>query len=113
VVKADRESGELVQGTLDMLILRTLKRGALHGYGIAQFIQQVSDEVLRVEEGSLYPALHRLELDGLIESEWGQSATNRRAKFYKLTSLGRKQLVREADNWARLVNAIARVMQPT
>ena|SRR5213593_690885 len=109
--KKDRESGELVQGTLDMLILRTLKRGPLHGYGIAQFIRQVSDEVLRVEEGSLYPALHRLELDGLIDSEWGQSANNRRVKSYKLTALGRKQLVYEADNWRRLAGAIARVMQ--
>ena len=109
--KKDRESGELVQGTLDMLILRTLKRGPLHGYGIAQFIRQVSDEVLRVEEGSLYPALHRLELDGLIDSEWGQSANNRRVKSYKLTALGRKQLVHEANNWRRLAGAIARVMQ--
>ena len=109
--KKDRESGELVQGTLDMLILRTLKRGPLHGYGIAQFIRQVSDEVLRVEEGSLYPALHRLELDGLIDSEWGQSANNRRVKSYKLTALGRRQLVHEANNWRRLAGAIARVMQ--
>jgi PadR family transcriptional regulator PadR len=111
MAKADRENCELVQGTLDMLILKTLKRGPLHGYGIAQFIQQVSDEVLRVEEGSLYPALHRLELDGVIASEWGQSVNNRRAKFYKLTPPGRKQLVREADNWTRLASAIARVMQ--
>ena len=111
MVRAVRGNGELVQGTLDMLILKTLKKGSLHGYGIAKSIQQVSDEVLRVEEGSLYPALHRLELDGLIESQWGQSSTNRRAKFYKLTPLGRKQLVREADNWKRLANAIARVMQ--
>ncbi len=112
MVRADRANGELVQGTLDMLILKTLRRRALHGYGIAQSIRQVSDEVLRVEEGSLYPALHRLELDGLIESEWGSSSSNRRAKFYRLTPLGRKQLVREADNWNRLANAIARVMQP-
>src|SRR5580700_3094732 len=105
------KGGELVQGTLDMLILKTLRRGRLHGYGIAQFIQQVSEEVLRVEEGSLYPALHRMELDGLVESEWGLSATNRRAKFYKLTLLGRKQLIREADNWSRLAGAIARIMQ--
>jgi PadR family transcriptional regulator PadR len=106
-----RSQGELVQGTLDMLILKTLTRGALHGYGIAQLIQQVSDEVLRVEEGSLYPALHRLELDGVIDSEWGQSANNRRAKYYKLTPLGRKQLAKEASNWSRLAQAIARVME--
>ena len=103
--------GELVQGTLDMLILKTLTRGPMHGYGIAQFVQQVSDEVLRVEEGSLYPALHRLELDGLIDSDWGQSANHRRAKYYKLTALGRKQLTKEANNWTRLVQAIGRVME--
>ena len=103
--------GELVQGTLDMLILKTLTRGPMHGYGIALLIQQASDEVLRVEEGSLYPALHRLELDGIIDAEWGQSANNRRAKFYRLTALGRKQLVKEASNWSRLAQAIARVME--
>jgi transcriptional regulator len=103
--------GELVQGTLDMLILKTLTKGPLHGYGIAQSIQQISDEVLRVEEGSLYPALHRLELDGVIDSEWGQSANNRRAKYYKLTALGRKRLAKEAGNWDRLARAIARVME--
>jgi len=105
--------GELVQGTLDMLILKTLARGPQHGYGIAQFIQQVSDEVLRVEEGSLYPALHRLELDGVIDSEWGLSSNNRRAKYYRLTALGRKQLVKEASNWSRLAQAIALVMETT
>jgi PadR family transcriptional regulator len=108
-----RQTGELVQGTLDMLILKTLTRGKQHGYGIAQFIQQTSDEILRVEEGSLYPALHRLELDGLIDSEWGQSSNNRLAKFYRLTALGRRQLVKEAGNWSRLAEAIARVMRTT
>jgi transcriptional regulator len=83
----------------------------MHGYGIAQFIQQVSDDVLRVEEGSLYPALHRLELDGLVDAEWGQSENNRRAKFYRLTARGRKALAAEADNWTRLAQAIARVME--
>lgn len=83
----------------------------MHGYGIAQSIQQVSAEVLRVEEGSLYPALHRLELDGMVESEWGQSANNRRAKYYRLTALGRKQMQAEAGNWKRLAEAIARVME--
>jgi PadR family transcriptional regulator, regulatory protein PadR len=106
-----RSDGELVQGTLDMLILKTLARGAMHGYGIAQSIQQLSDEVLRVEEGSLYPALHRLELDGVLDSEWGQSANNRRAKYYRLTASGRKQLQVEANNWKRLAAAIARVME--
>jgi len=109
--KDERSGGELVQGTLDMLVLKTLTRGAMHGYGIAQFIQQVSDEVLRVEEGSLYPALHRLEVDGVVASEWGQSENKRRAKFYRLTPLGRRQLVKEAANWDRLAGAIARVMQ--
>ena len=105
--------GELVQGTLDMLILKTLTRGPQHGYGIAQVIRQASDEVLRVEEGSLYPALHRLELDGLIDSEWGQSSNNRRAKYYRLSVLGRKQLAKEAGNWSRLARAIAQVMETT
>ena len=107
----EKSEGELVQGTLDMLVLKTLSRGPQHGYGIAQSIQQVSDEVLRVEEGSLYPALHRLELDGMIDAEWGVSENNRRAKYYHLTVLGRKQLAKESDNWSRLAGAIARVMQ--
>jgi transcriptional regulator len=109
--KSPALGGELVQGTLDMLILKTLARGPMHGYGIAQHIQQVSDEVLRVEEGSLYPALHRLELDGVIDSEWGRSTNNRRAKFYRLTAVGKKQLAKEADRWTRLAQAIARIME--
>jgi PadR family transcriptional regulator PadR len=108
-----KKTGELVQGTLDMLVLRTLTRGPMHGYGIAEFIQQVSAEVLRVEEGSLYPALHRLELDGFIDSEWGQSANNRRAKFYRLTTRGRKHFSKEASHWKQLAEAIARVMETT
>jgi PadR family transcriptional regulator, regulatory protein PadR len=103
--------GELVQGTLEMLVLQTLRRGKMHGWGIAQHIQQTSEDVLRVEEGSLYPALHRMELAGLLDSEWGVSENNRRAKFYKLTALGRKQLPKEAEHWARLARAIARVME--
>jgi PadR family transcriptional regulator, regulatory protein PadR len=103
--------GELVQGTLDMLILKTLARGPQHGYGIAQIIRQASDEVLRVEEGSLYPALHRLEIDGFVDSEWGLSSNNRRAKYYRLSPVGRKQLTKEAGNWSRLVRAIAQVME--
>jgi PadR family transcriptional regulator, regulatory protein PadR len=106
-----RSEGELVQGTLDMLVLKTLARGPLHGYGIAQSIQQISDDVLRVEEGSLYPALHRLELEGMIDSEWGESANKRRAKYYRLTALGRKQLRTECSKWKRLAEAIARVME--
>lgn len=93
-----------------MLILKTLVRGAMHGYGIAQRVQ-LSDEVLRIEEGSLYPALHRLELDGMIDSEWGTSENNRRAKFYRLTALGKKQLAKETSRWRLLAQAIARVME--
>jgi PadR family transcriptional regulator, regulatory protein PadR len=106
-----KPSGELVQGTLDMLVLKTLVRGPMHGYGIAQSIQAASGDVLRVEEGSLYPALHRLELDGFLDSEWRQSENNRRAKFYRLTRLGRKQLSKESSHWSRLAAAIARVME--
>jgi PadR family transcriptional regulator, regulatory protein PadR len=106
-----KEKRELVQGTLDMMILKTLTRGPMHGYGIAQFILQASEEVLRVEEGSLYPALHRLELDDLIDSEWKPSENNRRAKYYRLTALGRRQLAREQNHWNRLAAAIARVME--
>jgi PadR family transcriptional regulator len=103
--------GDLVQGTLDMLILKALTRGAMHGYSIMEFIQQTSDDVLRVEEGALYPALHRLELRGLLSAEWGVSENNRRAKFYSLTAAGRKHLAGEASSWYRLSAAIARVMQ--
>lgn len=101
----------LLQGTLTMLILRVLAQGALHGYEIASRIQQLSDDVLKVEEGSLYPALYRLEEAGWIEAEWGASENNRRAKFYKLTKAGRKQLVAETDHWERLSGAITKVMQ--
>jgi PadR family transcriptional regulator, regulatory protein PadR len=106
-----RPPGTLIQGTLDMLILKTLACGPSHGYAIALSIQSISEEVLRVEEGSLYPALHRLELDGWIDSEWGVSDNNRRAKFYRLTAAGRKQLAREADNWQRIARAIGRIME--
>ena len=104
--------GELVQGTLDMLILKTVSRGALHGYAIAEFIQHTSEDVLRVEEGALYPALHRLELKGLLASEWGISDNNRRAKFYRLTAAGRRHLHAETNRWDRLVEAIGRIMRP-
>ena len=109
--KKEERPGDLLQGTLDMLILKTLARGPMHGWGIAQSIQQTSDEVLRVEEGSLYPALHRLELDGVIDAEWGQSENNRRAKFYRLTARGRKLLARESAHWRQLSRAIARIME--
>lgn len=102
---------ELLPGTLDMLILRTLKRGSMHGYGIAQFIQSISDDVLQVEEGSLYPALQRLLVKGWVKAEWGTSDNNRRARYYTLTPAGRKQLGVESDNFSRMVEAIARVMQ--
>ena len=100
-----------MQGTLDMLILKALTRGAMHGYSIVEFIQQSSDDVLRVEEGALYPALHRLELRGLLSAEWGVSDNNRRAKFYALTTAGKKQLMQEAEYWHRMSGAIARILQ--
>jgi transcriptional regulator len=103
--------GELLPGTLDMLILKAVTRGEMHGYGIAQFIQRASDEVLRVEEGALYPALHRLEVRGWLKSSWGTSENNRRAKFYRLSALGRRELEREASYWDRVASAVTRVMQ--
>ena len=102
---------ELLPGTLDMLILQTLTRGAMHGYGIAQRIQEISDDVLQVEEGSLYPALQRLLVKGWVRAEWGTSDNNRRARYYTLTSSGKKQLGIEAENFERMIQAIARVMQ--
>ncbi len=105
-----REFG-LLQGTLDMLILKTLARGAMHGYAIAESIQETSEDVLRVEEGALYPALHRLELRGWLAAEWGLSENNRRAKYYRLTPAGRKQLAVESNNWRRLSGAVMRVME--
>ena len=103
----------LLPGTLDMLVLRALRRGAMHGYAIAEFIQQASHEALRVEEGALYPALHRLQLRGALSAEWGTSDNNRRAKFYRLTPLGRRELERQAVEWDRITAAVARVMQAT
>jgi PadR family transcriptional regulator PadR len=104
-------STDLLQGTLDVLILKTLALEPMHGWGIALRIQQVSKEVLQVGQGSLYPALHRLEYKGWIKSEWGTSENNRRAKFYLLTAAGRKQLKAELETWDRLSTAIARVLQ--
>jgi PadR family transcriptional regulator, regulatory protein PadR len=105
-------SGELLPGTLDMLILKTLIHGPMHGYRVVEFIHQTTDDALRVEEGALYPALHRLELRGLLASEWGVSQNNRRAKYYRLTASGRQYLVQEKARWDRLVTAIARIMEP-
>jgi PadR family transcriptional regulator, regulatory protein PadR len=104
-------AGELLPGTLDMLILKTVSRGSMHGYDVVQFIQQASRDVLRVEEGALYPALHRLEVRGLLKSEWGASQNNRRAKFYRLTAAGRRELDAEAAYWDRVAAAVTRVMQ--
>jgi PadR family transcriptional regulator, regulatory protein PadR len=101
---------DLLPGTLDMMILKTLSRGPLHGYAIAQILRQYSDEILQVEEGSLYPALQRLELNGRIEGEWGLSSNNRRARFYRLTKEGRKALASETARYRQMVAAIARVM---
>lgn len=108
---SDRQ--ELLPGTLDMLILKSLTRGVMHGYGIAEHIRQMSDEVLHVEEGSLYPALQRLQIQGLIASEWGHSVNNRRARYYRLTRDGRRQLGEAETSFARLIEAITRVMRPS
>jgi transcriptional regulator len=103
-------TGELVQGTLDMLVLKTLTHRSLHGYAIALAIHERSEEALSVEEGSLYPSLHRLELAGFLSSEWKLSEANRRAKFYRITPAGRKRLAAESQNWVRLATGIAKVM---
>lgn len=104
-------SVDLLQGTLDLLVLRTLLPGAMHGWGISQRILQVSEDVLRVNQGSLYPALHRLEEQGFVAAEWGESENGRRAKFYSLTKPGRKRLDQEAADWERLSAAVARVLK--
>jgi PadR family transcriptional regulator PadR len=107
-----KEKMDLLQGTLDLLILKSLKLGPMHGFGISVLIRQTSEEMLRVEQGSLYPALYRLERQGWIESEWGVSENNRKAKFYKLTPAGRKQLARETSNWEACSRAINLVLRP-
>jgi len=109
----DDERIELLQGTLDLLILRTLLLGPTHGHAIAKAIEYNSDDVLRVEQGSLYPALHRLIKRGWISVEEGTSENNRRAKFYRLTAKGRRQLTLETNKWDRLANAISRILRPT
>jgi PadR family transcriptional regulator PadR len=103
-------SGELVPGTLDMLILRAVAGGPLHGYAVAEWIHERSNDVLRVDEGALYPALHRLELRGMLASEWGTSENNRRAKYYELTGAGREYLESERERWSRVSSAIGFVM---
>jgi transcriptional regulator len=105
-----KQEGDLIPGTLDILILRALCSGALHGYAVAEWIHERSHDVLQVDEGALYPALHRLELKGLLSAEWGASDNNRRAKFYKLTAAGRKYLEAESQRWARLSAAVAFVL---
>ena len=102
---------DLIQGTLDMLILKAVSRGRMHGYAIAEWIHSVSEETLQVEEGALYPALHRLELKGMLDSEWGTSDTNRRVKFYNITVAGRKHLAAEREQWGRLTAGMLRVLE--
>jgi transcriptional regulator len=105
------EKSDLLQGTLDMLILKIVALGPVHGYGISQRIRQISKQVLQVQQGSLYPALHRLEKRGWLEAQWGESDNGRQAKFYKLSSKGRKQLAAEESNWNRLADAVSLILQ--
>ena len=107
-----RAKAELLPGTLDMLILKTLTRGVMHGYGIVEHIKRTSQDVLQIEEGSLYPALQRLQVQGLVASEWGHSVNNRRARYYRLTRTGRRKLGESESSFERLVAAIGRVMKP-
>ena len=102
---------DLLQGTLDMLVLKALNRGSMHGYGIVRWLQQATDEALLVEEGSLYPALHRLAKRGWVQAEWGVSENNRRAKYYALTAEGRQQLAREVARWQSFTGVVAKVLQ--
>ena len=106
-----KQKSDLLQGTLDMLILKTLALEPMHGWGISQRIQQISNGVLSINQGSLYPALYRLEQQGWIASEWGSSENNRQAKFYELTKTGRKQLTEETENWERLSTAISQILE--
>jgi transcriptional regulator len=107
----DAQKSDLLQGTLDMLVLKIVALEPIHGYGIAQRIRQISKEVLQVQQGSLYPALHRLEKRGWLSAEWGEAATGREAKFYSLTRAGRKQLEHESANWDRLSDAVRMIMR--
>ena len=106
-----KPKNDLLQGTLALLVLKTLARGPLHGYGITLQIQLISKDILRVEEGSLYPALHRMEQEGWVSAEWAVTENSRRARYYRLTAAGRKQLAEEEKNWARLTEAVAQVLQ--
>lgn len=108
-----KESMELLQGTLEMLILQSLAQGRRHGYGVMRWIREASDEELGIEEGALYPALHRLEERGLVESEWGTSENNRRAKYYELTGKGERRLQSSTASWSRYVKAVAKILQET
>jgi transcriptional regulator len=107
------EKSDLLQGTLDVLILKTLSTGAMHGWGISQRIQQLSEDVLAINQGSLYPALHRLEEKGWIAAEWGNSENNRRARYYSLTRAGKRQLAEETESWERFAAAVTRVLAAT
>lgn len=107
------ERTDLLQGTLELLILKTLERESMHGYGIVQRIHETAEDLLKVEDGSLYPALYRMEERGSIKSEWGLSENNRRAKFYKLTKAGQKQLQAERNNWNRISKAVTKILQAT
>jgi len=107
-----RQKNDILQGTLPLLVLRTLKsQGALHGYALTNHIRRISDELLRVEEGSLYPALHRMEQEGLVQSEWGVTDKGRKARLYSLTPAGRKRLAEETKSWERLTQGVALVLQ--
>ena len=108
-----KSKSDLLQGTLDLLILKTLALEPLHGWGISQRIQQMSDKVLQVNQGSLYPALHRLERQGVLDTHWGTSDNNRQAKYYQLTATGRRRLDVETEQWTRMSTAIARVLEAT
>jgi transcriptional regulator len=108
-----KQKPDLPQGTFDMLVLKALSLGPMHGFGIGQRIQQLADDMLRVEEGTLYPALYRIEQAGWIASKWGTSENNRRARFYRLTAAGRKQLGLEESRWEHVVLAISKIMQAT
>ena len=111
-MKGHKEQKDLLPGTLEMLILQTLRRGALHGYAIAQDIQQISEDVLQVEEGSLYPALQRLLIQGWLVGEWGRTAENRRARYYTITAAGRRQLAQEIAAYQRVTHAIGAILRP-
>jgi PadR family transcriptional regulator PadR len=111
ILVSEFDNMDILQGTLDLLILRTLQNGPMHGWAISERLQQISQEVLQVNQGSLYPALHRLEHQGWIKAEWGISDLGRRARFYKLTGAGKKQLEVETENWGRLTDAIGRVLK--